>query len=197
MPLRRRHIFLAIAAKPQVPQEDIIQDLPDWLWDLHEVFSPQLADVLPPYRSWDIKIELLPGKEPSYHKNQPLSSQELKVVRTWLDDNLRKGFIHESHARCASPLILATKLGGEVRICQDYWGLNTITIKNRYPLPLIRETLNAPCCAKVYTKLDIIAAFNKLRIAEGHEWKTAFITRFGLFETLVMLFGLSNAPATF
>jgi hypothetical protein len=93
--------------------------------------------------------------------------------------------------------MLATKPGGGVRICQDYWGLNTITIKNRYPLPLIRKTLNALCRAKVYTKLDIIAAFNKLRIAKEHEWKTAFITRFGLFETLVMLFGLGNAPATF
>ena len=72
-----------------------------------------------------------------------------------------------------------------------------MTIKNRYPLPLIRETLDAICRAKVYSKLDIIAAFNKLRIAEGHEWKTAFITRFGLFETVVMPFGLRNTPASF
>jgi hypothetical protein len=93
--------------------------------------------------------------------------------------------------------MLAAKLGGGVRICQDYWGLNAITIKNHYPLPLIRETLNALCHAKVYIKLDIIAAFNKLRIAKGHEWKTAFITRFGLFKTLVIPFELSNAPATF
>ena len=93
--------------------------------------------------------------------------------------------------------MLATKLGGGVRICQDYWSLNAITIKNHYPLPLICETLDALCHAKVYTKLNIIAAFNKLRIAEGHEWKTAFITRFRLFEMLVMLFGFSNAPAIF
>ena len=191
------NIFLTKTAKPQATQEEITQNLPDWLQDLHEAFSPQLADVLSPHSSWDIKIELLPRKEPGYHKNRPLSSQELKVVRTWLDDNLRKGFIRESHARCASPLMLATKLGGGVRICQDYRGLNAITIKNRYPLSLIRETLDALCQAKVYTKLDIIAAFSKLRIAEGHEWKKAFITRFGLFETLVMPFGLSNAPATF
>jgi hypothetical protein len=118
-------------------------------------------------------------------------------VRKWLDDNLSKGFIRESRARCAAPLLLAAKPGGGVRICQDYRGLNSVTIKNRYPLPLIRETLDAICRAKVYTKLDIIAAFNKLRIAEGHEWKTAFITRFGLFESMVMPFGLCNAPASF
>ena len=72
-----------------------------------------------------------------------------------------------------------------------------MTIKNRYPLPLIRETLDALCGAKFYTKLDVIAAFNRIRIAEGHEWLTAFITRFGLFEMLVTPFGLCNAPATF
>ena len=114
-----------------------------------------------------------------------------------MDDNLTKGFIRESRARCAASLLLAAKPGGGVRVCQDYRGLNAVTIKNRYPLPLVRETLDALCHAKFYTKLDIIAAFNKLRIAEGHEWKTAFITRFGLFESLVMPFGLCNAPASF
>jgi hypothetical protein len=69
--------------------------------------------------------------------------------------------------------------------------------KNCYPLPLICETLDALCCVKVYTKLDIIAAFNKLWIAEEHEWKILFITCFGLFEILVMLFRLSNALVIF
>jgi hypothetical protein len=111
----------------------------------------------------------MPGKEPPYQKNRPFSPPELRVVRKWLDDNLTKGFIRESRACCAAPLLLAAKPGGGVRICQDYRGLNNITIKTRYPLPLIRETLDALSNAKVYTKLDIIAAFNKLRIAEGHE----------------------------
>jgi hypothetical protein len=93
--------------------------------------------------------------------------------------------------------MLAAKPGGGVRVCQDYQGLNNITIKNRYPLPLIRETLDVLGHAKFYTKLDVIAAFNKLQIAEGHEWKTAFIMQFGLFETLVIPFGLCNAPMSF
>jgi hypothetical protein len=126
-----------------------------------------------------------------------MNPAELKVVRKWLDENLTKGFIRESKARCAAPLLLAAKPGGGVRICQDYRGLNNITIRNRYPLPLIRETLDALCNAKVFTKLDIIAAFNNIRIAENDVWKTAFITRFGLYETLVMPFGLCNAPSTF
>lgn len=186
-----------LKGKPELTQRDIVRKLPDWLRDLSDAFLPQLADRLPPRRPWDHKIELMPGKEPPYQKTRPMSPEELKVVRKWLDDNLAKGFIQESRARCAAPLLLAAKPGGGVRICQDYRGLNSVTIKNRYPLPLIRETLDAICRAKVYTKLDIIAAFNKLRIAEGHEWKTAFITRFGLFESLVMPFGLCNAPASF
>jgi len=64
-------------------------------------------------------------------------------------------------------------------------------------MPLIQETLSRLSTAKFYTKLDIIAAFNHIRIKEGQEWMTAFNTRYGLFETLVMPFGLSNAPATF
>jgi hypothetical protein len=90
-------------------------------------------------------------------------------VQKWLDDNLTKGFIQESRVCCAAPLLLAAKPGGGVWICQDYHRLNNITIKNRYPLLLIQETLDALSNVKVYTKLNIIAIFNKLCIAEGHE----------------------------
>ena len=79
----------------------------------------------------------------------------------------------------------------------DYRGLNEITRKDRYPLPLISETLRNVSKARWFTKLDIIAAFHKVRIAEGEEWKTAFRTRYGLYEYLVTPFGLTGAPATF
>ena len=89
------------------------------------------------------------------------------------------------------------KPGGGVRVCVDYRGINNVTFRSRYPLPLIKETLDAICKAKIFTKLDIIAAFNRIRVAEGHEWLTAFITRFGLFESLVCPFGLQGAPGAF
>src|SRR3954465_8503317 len=72
-----------------------------------------------------------------------------------------------------------------------------ITIRNRYPLPLIPELLDRLRTAKIYTKLDLRGAYNLVRINPGEEWKTAFRTRYGLFEYLVMPFGLCNAPATF
>jgi len=82
-------------------------------------------------------------------------------------------------------------------MCVDYRVINKLTVKNRCPLPLISETLDRLRSAKVFTKLDLKGAYNLIRIAEGDEWKTAFRTRYGHFEFLVMPFGLCNAPATF
>jgi len=184
-------------SKPTLTREDILRRLPQEHRHQIEAFLPKNAEELPPHRPWDHKIEIMPGKQPPYHKNRPLSPAELRCVKKWIDEMLDKGFIRESTSPAAAPLLLAAKPGGGVRICHDYRGLNNVTVKNRYPLPLIRETLDSLCGAKFYTKLDVIAAFNRIRVAEGHEWLTAFITRFGLFEMLVTPFGLCNAPATF
>ena len=145
-----------LVGKPQLGAADIEKRLLEWLRDLRNAFLPRLADELPPHRAWDHKIELVPGNEPPYQKNRPLSPAELKVVRKWLDDNLSKGLIRESRARCAAPLLLAAKPGGGVRVCQDYRGLNNVTIKNRYPLPLIRETLDAIFTLKSLLKLTLL-----------------------------------------
>jgi hypothetical protein len=186
-----------LAEKHPPTAEDVKKLLPAEFHHDVEHFLPKNAETLPPYRPWDHKIELVPGKEAPYHKNRPFSPEELRCIKKWIDENLAKGWIGGSSSPAAAPLLLAAKPGGGIRICQDYRGLNAVTIKNRYPLPLIRETVDSLCNAKFYTKLDVIAAFNRVRIAQGHEWMTAFITRFGLYESLVTPFGLCNAPATF
>lgn len=183
--------------KAPITREDVLKQLPPEFRHHVEHFLTKNSESLPPHRPWDHKIEIMPGKQAPYFKNRPFSPAELRCVKKWIDEMLDKGFIRESTSPAAAPLLLAAKPGGGVRICHDYRGLNEVTIKNRYPLPLIRETLDALCGAKFYTKLDVIAAFNRIRVAEGHEWLTAFITRFGLFEMLVTPFGLCNAPATF
>lgn len=94
-------------------------------------------------------------------------------------------------------MLFVVKSDGTLRLCVGYRGLNENTIKNRYPLPLIKETLNRLSKAKWYTKLDLRQGYNQIRMADGEEWKTAFRTRYGLFEYMVMRFGLTNAPATF
>jgi hypothetical protein len=89
------------------------------------------------------------------------------------------------------------KKDGGLRLCVDYRGLNAVTIKNRCPLPLIQESLDRLGTAKVFLKMDLRDAYHRIRIREGDEWKTAFCTRYGYFEYLVVPFGLTNALAIF
>ncbi|GME33632.1 hypothetical protein GTA08_BOTSDO13628 [Neofusicoccum parvum] len=126
-----------------------------------------------------------------------MSRDELLVLRKTLTELLDKGFIRVSNSPAAAPVLFVKKPGGGLHFCYDYRALNRLTRKDRYPLPLIQETLNRISKARWFTKLDVIAAFNKIRIKPGDEWLTAFRTRFGLFEWLVTPFGLANAPSTF
>lgn len=171
--------------------------VPTWLHPLLPAWSVEDANLLPPHRDCDHEILLQPGTEPPWGPLYPMSVNELLVLKKFLTENLSKGFIRISSSPASSPVLFARKPGGGLRFCVDYRGLNAITIKDRYPIPLLQETLDRLAHAKIYTKLDVIAAFNKIRIKDGHEWMTAFRTRYGLFESLVMPFGLSNAPATF
>ncbi|KAJ1038321.1 hypothetical protein NDA10_007461 [Ustilago hordei] len=104
---------------------------------------------------------------------------------------------HDLHLELIEGVLFVPKKDGGLRLCVDYRGLNKITVKNRAPLPLIEEQLFLLRKARIYTKLDLRAAYNLIRIAKGDEWKTAFGTQLGLYEYLVMPFGLANAPAHF
>jgi hypothetical protein len=97
----------------------------------------------------------------------------------------------------AAPVFFVKKKDGSLRLVQDYRKLNEMTVKNKYPLPLISELVNQLRGAKYFTKLDVRWGFNNVRIKEGDEWKAAFRTNRGLYEPLVMFFGLTNSPATF
>jgi hypothetical protein len=110
---------------------------------------------------------------------------------------LAKGFIRTSVSPAVLLVLFAKKPGGGFCFCIDYYALNTITIKNHYPLPLIQEILARLSRTKIYTKLDVIIIFNRIYIAEKQEYLTAFNIYYSLYETLVILFGLSNVPATF
>ena len=177
--------------------------LPSHFHEFLDVFDRTEANKLPPLRGRGIdhSIELLQenGKdlEIPWGPLYSMSREELLVLRKTLTELLDKGFIRVSHSPAAAPVLFVRKPGGGLRFCVDYRGLNKITRKDRYPLPLIYETLRNIGRAKWYTKLDVIAAFHKIRITDGDEWKTAFRTRYGLYEWLVTPFGLANAPSTF
>ncbi|EED12060.1 gag/polymerase/env polyprotein, putative [Talaromyces stipitatus ATCC 10500] len=127
----------------------------------------------------------------------PLSRAELEVLQYYLQENLKKGFIRPSKSPAASPILFVPKKDGTLRLCVDYRGLNKVTIKNRYLLPLMGEILDYINGAKVFSKINLKDAYYHIRIRPGDKWKTAFRTRYGHYKYLVMLFGLTNAPAAF
>ena len=171
--------------------------LPKQYHEFLDVFSKKKSEDLPPRRPYDHAINLKEGTQAPSQALYGMSRTEIEELRRYLDENLAKGFIRASRSHAASPVMFVKKPGGGLRFCVDYRALNAITIKDRYPLPLIAETLHQLIKAKIFTKIDIIAAFNMLRIREGDEELTAFRTRFGLFESLVLPFGLCNGPASF
>ncbi|KAB2098877.1 hypothetical protein AG0111_0g12970 [Alternaria gaisen] len=178
---------------------DVRALLPEQYQEYYGLFDPKAAEKLPPHRGpgVDHSIELeLKDSQPPWGPLYSMSRGELLVLRKELTSLLEKGFIRVSSSPAAAPVLFAKKPGEG----SDYvltTALNAITKKDRYPLPLIRETLNNLSKAKWFTKLDVIAAFHKIRVAEGDEWKIAFRTRFGLFEWLVTPFGMANSPSTF
>ncbi|KAI0999250.1 hypothetical protein K3495_g8947 [Podosphaera aphanis] len=171
--------------------------LPPQYHEFLDVFDKRQANALPPHRSWVQPIDLQPGKQPPASRPYSMNHHELRALREYLDTELAKGFIRVSRSPAAAPVLFVKKSNGDLRFCIDYRGLNAISVRNRHSLPLIGETLSQLSGAKYYTKLDIISAFNKLRIKEGDEWKAAFTCRYGLFEPLVLPFGLPNGPASF
>jgi hypothetical protein len=126
-----------------------------------------------------------------------ITKEKLLVLRKTLIDHLEKGWIRVSKSPAGAFVFFVRKPGDGLRFCVNYRKFNEITKKDRIPLPLIIETLRIMAKAVWYTKLDVSAAFYKIRIKEGDEWKTAFRTRFGSFEWLVISFGLTDAFAIF
>ncbi|OAQ59084.1 retrovirus polyprotein [Purpureocillium lilacinum] len=182
---------------------DVREKLPAHYHEYLSVFNRDEADRLPPRRPGSDHRIVLEADANGREMDAPwgplygMSREELIVLRRTPTELLDKGFIRASSSPASAPVLFVRKPGGGLRFCVDYRGLNAITKKDRYPLPLIEETLRSLSKAKRLTKLDVIAAFHKLRVAEGDEWKTAFRTRYGLYEWLVTPFGLTGAPATF
>ena len=195
-----RDIEKALAPKKHT---DPREKLPKHYHEFLPLFDRNAADQLPPARP-GVDHEIPLEKDES-GQDRPLpwgplygmSREELIVLRKTLTELLDKNFIRASSSSASAPVLFVRKPGGGLRFCVDYRGLNAITRKDRYPLPLINETLRSLSKAKWFTKLDVISAFHKIRVREGDEWKTAFRTRYGLFEWLVTPFGLTGAPATF
>lgn len=165
--------------------------------DLAEAFSKERALSLPPHRPYDCAIELLPGATLPSSRLYNLSQPERETMERYIKESLAAGIIRPSSSPLGAGFFFVAKKDKTLRPCIDFRGLNNITIKNKYPLPLINSAFQPLHGATVFSKLDLRNAYHLVRIREGDEWKTAFNTPLGHFEYLVMPFGLTNAPAVF
>jgi hypothetical protein len=171
--------------------------VPKAFHDYRDVFSDDPKDAIPPHRPFDHRIPLEPDSAPPFGPIYKLSPAEMEVLHDYIQNALATGAIQPSESSAGAPILFVKKKDGSLRLCVDYRGLNKITKKNRYPLPLISDLLDRLGKARYFSKIDLRNAYHQIRIADGDEWKTAFRTRYGLFEYRVMPFGLTNAPASF
>jgi len=183
-----------VSAVCDQPLEDVPMEFRQYLG----IMSQEAADALPEHRPYDCKIDLKEGATAPWGPIYPLSEVELQTLREWLKEMEKTGKIRRSTSPAGSPILFVPKPNGRgLRLCVDYRGLNAVTIPNRYPLPLMQELQDRVQGAQYFTKMDLKNGFNLIRIRDGDEWKTAFRTRYGLYEFNVMPFRLTNAPSTF
>src|SRR5260221_7724029 len=171
--------------------------IPECYKDFADVFSEEAFAHLPPCKVWDHAIELHPDAKLPRGRTFPLSPAEQKELDEFLRENLVNGQIRLSKSPIGAPVFFIKKKEGSLCLVQDYWKLNEIMIKNSYPLPLVSDVLTRLHDAEWFTTLDLHWGFNNICLKEGDKWKAAFSTNRGLFEPLVMFFGLCNSPTTF
>ena len=188
---------IAIAAGESKQTKTFEEIVPEAYHEYKDVFAKEIFDKLPPCWPWDHTIELLPGNHKVDCKTYNLTTAERKKLDNFLEENLSTSSIRPSKSQFASTFFFIKKKDGKLCPVQDYQKLNDITVKNWYPLLLISKLINKLRNAKYYTKLDIWWGYNNIRMKEGNKWKVAFQTNRGLFEPLVMFFGLCNSPTTF
>ena len=166
---------------------------------LKEEFSDlfQEPDSLPPERKTVHKIDIQMGASPSVRKPYRMNAEENDELKATLTSLLDRGFIRPSTSPFGAPVMFIRKKDGKLRLCVDYRALNAISIKNKYPLPHIEELMERVRGATIFSKIDLNSGYWQVRVNEADVEKTAFRTRYGHFEWLVMPLGLTNAPATF
>jgi hypothetical protein len=191
-----RSVATDLAIKAGTEQQEA--KLPEEYGEFARLFSDEAADHFPPSREWDHAIDLKPGAPDALDcKVYPMTRDEDTALEKFLDEMVAKGYIHPSKSPYTSPFFFVKKKDGKLRPVQDYRRLNSHTVRNQYPLPLIAQLISDLSGAHIFSKVDVRQGYNNIRIKKGDEWKVAFKTKFGHWEPLVMFFGLTNSPSTF
>jgi hypothetical protein len=164
--------------------------------DYPDVFPNELLG-MPPDRDIEFAIELQPGTAPISKRPYRMPPAELAKLKKQLQELLDKGFIRPSTSPWGCPALFVKKKDESLRLCVDYRPLNAVTIKNKYPLPRIDVLFDQLVGARVFSKIDLRSGYHQIKIRDSDIPKSAFSTRYGLYDYLVMSFGLTNAPAYF
>jgi hypothetical protein len=172
-----------------------LEDIPV-AYEFTDVFSEDLPG-MPPDRDVEFTIELQPGTAPISRRSYKMTPKELAELKVQLKELLDKGCIHPSSSPWGCPTLFVKKKDQSLRLCVDYRPLNAVTIKNKHPLPRINILFHQLTGAKVSSKVDLCSGNHPIKIHLKGINKTAFSTRYRLYEYLVMSFGLTNAPAHF
>ena len=158
-------------------------EVPSKYADFVDVFSPKLATkLLEHIRINNHAIELVDDWQPPYDPIYSLGPMELETLKAYIENNLANGFIRPSKSPAGAPILFDKKPNGSLRLCIDYQGLNNLTIKNWYPLPLVRKSLDWLGWARRFTQFDLTNGYHQMRIKEGNEWKMAFRTHYSHFK---------------
>ena len=174
---------------PELESIPVVCEFPD-------VFPEELPGV-PPDRDIEFVIDLLPGTAPIYTRPYRMSSDELVELKKQLEILLKKDLIRPSTSPWGCPALFVEKKDKTLRMVVDYRPLNAVTVKNKYPLPRIDILFDQLVGAKFFSKIDLRLGYHQIKIREEDIPKTAFYTRYGLYEYTIMSFGLTNAPAYF
>ena len=176
---------------------ELANRLPFQYKEFVEIFGKEVQTALPNHGPHDMTINLESSKEPLLGKLYPLSQDKLELLREYLDEMIKLGKIRTSKSSAEVPIFFIKQPSSKLRIVVDYHGLNAITIKDKYPLPVMTTLMDQVGSLNFFTKLNLKNGLNLIQIANGHKWKTVFKTRYRLYKYTVMLFELTNAPSNF